>query len=408
MVQIKEQERLKPWMGVVFFLVGLAFLLFAGGYMQGHWGIPGLIATELGLLALSLLFCVLRKVPIREVFPIKKPSGMDILGVLFLTAGGFFLNLLCLGISLLFVKGGADRIGDLSSFLFSDSLSAIPLLLIVSLTPAICEESFMRGATLSCFRSLKKDWMIVLIIGIFFGIFHLDPLRFLNTACLGAILAYIMVKKNNILLPMLLHFINNSISAIIGLIARNTMGGGGQMAENSAAAINAVNKSSILGSYMLLGCLAPILLVTGAMFLDKASHKAKRYLIAVLISGGLFWGGIAITFINAYGGMDDALLNWNYTYTVDEENYGTENLAQSEIDVTEEKPYMIVAVATAKNTDLSFKIYDENGEAVLDKSANGNMIVSQALTLKPGHYKLAFEAGREIIGKQFTYQVMVR
>ena len=407
MVQINDQERLKPWMGGVFFIVGLLFLIFCGSYMQQKWGIPGLIASELGLLGISLLFCVIRKVRIREVFPIRKPSGKDIIGILFLTAGGFLLNLLCLGISLLFVEGGTERISDLSSFLYDDSTSALPLLLILSVLPAICEESFIRGALLSCFRSLKKDWMIVLIIGICFGIFHLDLLRFLNTACLGAILAYIMVKKNNILLPMLVHFINNAISAGVALLVRSAAGGAAQMAENSAAAINA-NKLALLGSYMLFSFLAPILLVTGAMFLDKASHKAKRYLIAGLISAGLFWGGIAITFINSYATMGDALLNWNYTYTVDEENYGTENLAQSEIDVTEEKAYMIVAVASAKKTDFSFKIYDENGDAVLDKSANGNMMVSQALTLKPGHYKIAFEAGREIIGKQFTYQVMVR
>ncbi len=407
MVQINDQERLKPWMGVVFFCIGLAFLIFCGSFMQSKWGIPGLIATELGLLAISLLFCLIRKVKISEVFPIRKPTGMDILGILFLTAGGFLLNLLCLGISLLFVKGGIDHISDLSSFLYGDSMSALPLLLVLSALPAICEEAFNRGAVLSCFRSLKKDWQIVLIIGIFFGIFHLDPLRFLNTACLGAILAYIMVKKNNILLPMLVHFTNNAISAGMGLLAKSVAGGAAQMAENSAAALNA-SKASLVGSYMLFSCLAPILLVTGAMFLDRESHKAKRYFIALIISGVLFWGGIIITLVNTYTGMNGALLNWNYTYVVDEENYGTENLAQSEIDVTEEKAYTIVAVASAKNTDISFRIYDENGTAVVDKTSKGNLIVSQALTLKPGHYKLAFEAGRDIIGKQFTYQVMVR
>ena len=407
MVQISEQERLKPWMGVVFFIAGLAFLIFGGNYMQSHWGMIGLLTTELGLLAISLLLCVIRKVKIKEVFPISKPSGSDILGVLFLTAGGFLLNMLCLGISLLFVSGAAERISDLSSFLYGNSMSALPILLILSVTPAICEESFMRGALLSCFRGLKKDWVIMLIIGICFGIFHLDPLRFLNTACLGAILAYFMVKKNNILLPMMMHFLNNAVSAGFALLSKNLAGSAQEMAEASTAAINSTNKFSLFGSYMLFSCLAPILLVAGAMFLDKKSHKAKRFLIAAVMTGCLFWGGIAITLVTTYAG-GNALLTWNSTYVVDQESYESGNLPQTEIDITQEKAYMVVVVASAPKTDLSFKIYDENDTAVLEKSGNGRLIISQAATLKPGHYKLAFEAGPEVIGKTFTYQVMVQ
>lgn len=408
MMQLDNQERLKPWMGLVLFAIGLTYLMFGGGYMQKNWGIPGLIATELGFLAISLVFCLIRKVKIKEVLPIRKPLVSEIIGVLFLSAGGFLLNLLCLGISMLFVKNVGNRISDLSNFLYDDSLSALPILLIVSLTPAICEEAFMRGALLSCFRSLKKDWLIIAIIGIFFGIFHLDPLRFLNTACLGAILAYIMVKKNNILLPMLMHFINNAISSGFAIIARKIAGGTAQMAETSAAAIESTNKFSIFGSYMMFSFLAPLLLVTGAMFLDRASHKAKRYLVAGLMSAGLFWGGIAIVSISSFTSMGNALLNWNYSYVVNEENYGSKNLAQNEIDVSEEKPYMIVAVASANQTELHFKIYDENKNAVLDQSGTGNLVVSKSLTLKPGHYEIAFEAGEEIIGNQFTYRVLIQ
>ncbi len=126
------------------------------------------------------------------------------------------------------------------------------------------------------------------------------------------------------------------------------------------------------------------------------------------MSAGLFWTGIAIVLAATLSDNKNALLNWNNTYNVTEENFGSENLAQSEIDITEEKAYMIVAVGSANQTDISFKIYDENGEAVLEKSATGYLIVSQSLNLKKGHYKIVFEADEDIIGKQFTYQVMIR
>ena len=41
----------------------------------------------------------------------------------------------------------------------------------------------------------------VTAMGIIFGIFHLDFVRFIPTAVLGAALTYVMLETDNILLP---------------------------------------------------------------------------------------------------------------------------------------------------------------------------------------------------------------
>ena len=46
MVKLSNQERLKPWMGVILFVIGVVFLIFPGSLMQIKWGMGGLIATE--------------------------------------------------------------------------------------------------------------------------------------------------------------------------------------------------------------------------------------------------------------------------------------------------------------------------------------------------------------------------
>ena len=130
MQKLTNQERLKPWMGFVLFFVGLMFLYFIGSYMQTNWGMIGLILTELGFLAISLLYCVINKVSIKEVFPIKKITGRDFVGTIFMLIGGFLANLIAIGISMLVLSalGQGDitsEVSGLSDFLYGNKLIAI-------------------------------------------------------------------------------------------------------------------------------------------------------------------------------------------------------------------------------------------------------------------------------------------
>jgi hypothetical protein len=268
--------------------------------------------------------------------------------------------------------------------------------------PAICEEAFMRGAILSGFRGLKKDWVIILLVGLFFGILHLSPLRFLNTACLGAILAYIMVKKNNILLPMLLHFLNNVISSISGFV-------GSSQETDISSVLDTIDPVMLLGSFLILTFIAPIMLVVGAILLDKGANKTKSIVIAAVISGAMLISGIGISLFSAAGSMmNGSLLNWNYTFTVTEDTLSAKNLAEAGIEVEEERTYMVVVSSVATGAEISFTIQDENGEEVLSRSAKNMLVVSENIKLSPGHYDLFFEGGEDMVGKAFSYQVIVK
>ena len=407
MQQLTDQERLKPWMSVVLFAVGVLYLITAGAYMQTKWGTAGLVLSELGFLALAVLFCVITRVKIKEVFPIKKITVRDFFGVVFMFIGGFLLNMTCMGISMtiLSLLGKTEvfnEVAGLQEFLFGNQPKFIIIVLTAAVMPAICEEAFMRGAILSGFRSLKKDWVIILLVGLFFGILHLSPLRFLNTACLGAILAYIMVKRNNILLPMLLHFLNNVISSISGFF------GSSQEADISSV-LDTINPVMLLGSFLIFTFTAPIMLVVGAILLDKGANKTKSIVIAAVISGAMLIGGIGISLFSAAGSMmNGSLLNWNYTFTVTEDTLSAKNLAEAGIEIEEERTYMVVVSSVATGAEISFTIQDENGEEVLSRSAKNMLVVSENIKLSPGHYDLFFEGGEDMVGKAFSYQVIVK
>ena len=159
-----------------------------------------------------------------------------------------------------------------------------------------------RGFILYTFKNIQSDWIVVLCMGLIFGLFHLDPYRFLPTAILGLGLTYIMRKTHNILLPALFHFINNGLSVLSSLI---------NPTEASAETASLLSDSSYvllsIGSYLMFGALAPILLFAGSYLLKKSSgclpkrsdaRLVVNVLIVVLFSAGLFIAGISIVFLN--------------------------------------------------------------------------------------------------------------
>lgn len=291
MEKLSRQENWKPWMAFVLEAIVLVLLYFVGSKMQMAWGLTGLITTELMLLALAIAATLFHETPFKEVFPIKKISVKEIFGLVIFAIAGMMINLILLGVSACLFPSSLGEAAAMSDFLFEDT-NYIALILISAVLPAICEEALHRGAIISHLRSLKKDWIIILIMAVFFGLFHMSFLRFLSTAAMGAMISYVMVKKNNFMLPVLLHFANNFISSTIGSFSYTP--------EQSAEVANQLANISglqLLGSYCVLGFLAPVLLVVADSLLCPKLHK-KHWVITILISVALFVAGIVCTAVS--------------------------------------------------------------------------------------------------------------
>ena len=296
MQKLSNQERLRPWMGFVLAAVAIAALLFVGSAMQKAWGLWGLITTELMFLFMAVAYCLIFRVRPLEMFPIRSITGREFGGVMLFLAGGYGASMIAVGLSLTVLPSSVEEISGLYDFLYQDS-SLLILIPVAAILPAICEEAIMRGAILSNFRSLKRDWLIVLIVGVTFGIFHLSPLRFLNTAILGMLLSYLMVKRNNILLPMLLHFLNNLIAvaatALTGFLS-------GELPVGSIeTSLSALRPMQLLGTYLIMGVTCPILITLGAMLISPETHSKKRFLYAGITSGVLMTAGITLLILSA-------------------------------------------------------------------------------------------------------------
>jgi membrane protease YdiL (CAAX protease family) len=392
-----EKRQLKPYHGIILFVLVILTFLFVAFPIQEKFGLYGVLLTELIILALAVIPAILLKADLKEVFPVKVPKLRHILGVIVLWIGGLIIVTLVTMILAYFFPEGLLEVSSSLQTVFT-SIPAVISFLIVAGSPAICEEALMRGFILSSFKSLKNRWLIVFLMGVIFGVFHLDSYRFLPTAILGAFLTYIMIETKNILLPALYHFINNGFSTVVSFISSaSDVNAGGQMYLPLAS----------IGVYLLLAAAAPFIILLGAWLLhdkkekvgqeglpyidpaEKAKEKKNR-LIRVLTATGLtvvlFVAGFVITIIGSFD-MLKPVIQSELSYDI---NKDTENeIIPFEIQLA--GTYVVDYEIENERGLIDVRIMNEEGEELyqfscLNMSSNGN-----EMQLTPGKYQVVID-----------------
>ena len=88
-------------------------------------------------------------------------------------------------------------------------------LFVVSVLPGVCEELLFRGFLLQGMRKKMADIPAIILVGVLFGLFHLDFYRFLPVSLLGILFGCIVVKTGSIFPAMLAHGVNNAITIFL-------------------------------------------------------------------------------------------------------------------------------------------------------------------------------------------------
>lgn len=89
----------------------------------------------------------------------------------------------------------------------------ILLVIVVAITPAICEEVFFRGYVQRTMeRTLGAKSFI--ITGIIFGLFHMQPLSLITLSILGILFSFFFYRSKSIIPSSAAHFVNNFIAIL--------------------------------------------------------------------------------------------------------------------------------------------------------------------------------------------------
>lgn len=106
--------------------------------------------------------------------------------------------------------------------LTNSNLSALFLLAMMALTPAICEELLFRGyLQRQVERKFGLVWSIV-GVGLIFGLYHLRLTQLAPLALLGMYLGYITWATGSLGTAMLVHFLNNGLAVMASVTARDS------------------------------------------------------------------------------------------------------------------------------------------------------------------------------------------
>ena len=297
--QLGSQSKWKPWKGLVLFLITIVVILL-GGKLSEHIGLWGTLITQGVMLGISLIVCLINDTPFKEVFPIRKPTVRDIIGSILMWIGSYGIGTASIHLAGVLLPDQYSQVTGTMNTMFTRG-GVLLAFVVAVICPPICEEAITRGAILSHFRSFKKDFMTVLIIAIMFGAMHTDAIRFFNTALLGAVTAYLVVKRNNILLASFVHLLQNFVTGGIQIISSAL-----SSASTSAAAVATKTMPPVvyLGSAMTTLCFAPVCLVLGQHLINRQVQISKgqpksgklwpKLVIAIILSVASFIIGLVL------------------------------------------------------------------------------------------------------------------
>ncbi len=391
MQSIRKRFALKPWHGLILFSLVIVFLLFGAAPMQAALGMGGLALTELIILAFGVLPLFFFKPKAAEVFPVKRPRVRHIFGTVLIWIGCFLFSMVATLILSSFFPSQMSETSDYIRVMFT-SVPGVIAFLIVAVMPAICEEALCRGFILTSMRPLRREWLIILVMGLLFGVMHLDPMRFLATSILGAGLAFVLLKTKNILMPMLFHFLNNALSLGMSFLVS-----GHPELTDADAVSSALSSGTAAATYLILGSVAPLLLFCGWLLLrDKKQtsqeesaaipprkHDVLIPFIACLIAGAvMLFSGVAVLTVSSFNASAVSIQRTT-DIGPDEAPY------KKEFTVPDKKTYALSYNIKTERGLIGVTIEDESGKEVYFMSAK-EVFGTDTLTLAPGTYTITF------------------
>ena len=160
-------------------------------------------------------------------------------------------------------------------FLESMNVQGVFSFITIALAAPILEELIFRGIILDGFLKRYSSRKAIIMSSVLFGIVHLNPWQFVSAALLGMFIGWIYSKTHNLLLAILIHFVNNSIAAVMMLVSDTYQ----------SMDINAIMNETLVDTYG--GTLNAILIISGSIciaclsvyLLTKEFNKNKNIIL---------------------------------------------------------------------------------------------------------------------------------
>ena len=245
----------------------MVLIYYVGSYVQARDLITGLLITEYALILAPVLGALwFFRIRLRTALNLRAPSLSATLAAAAITVGWLVIIIQVSVWHNKVLPVPPEFAEALEGILRGDRAQSLAgLLFALALTPAICEEVLFRGAFFTGLRDRVPDWMLVILVGIAFGAFHLSVYRFVPTGLSGVVLAYLVLRSGSIWIGMGAHAFINGTSVLLET---------GRMPES---VLNLVRDPAFAtrGFPVPVVAIAAILAAAGVVVLEWRSRRAQ-------------------------------------------------------------------------------------------------------------------------------------
>lgn len=365
---MEPKSKLKPYHGLIGLALVFVILIFVDPLLYKLVGIYYAVIGELLIAAIALVIALITDKELSFVLPFRLPPVK-----MFVSSVGLYIGTLMLSgavntVTSRFIPNFAER-GEAVNNL-ATSMSPALAIITIALLPAVCEEIFCRGFLLTSMKPLKNQVLIIAAVAVSFGLLHLDLYTFLPSALVGALFALITIKTGSLLIPMILHFANNSLSVIAAYANAGAE-------TDASAALSGLSVQATVGYVLFyLGLAGIFFWFSGKAFFGKKT-KVSKSVIAVILCVVIIVAGLALA-INA--SMEMAVME-NLSFS-----YADGKPEKFEFTLDKEAEYM-VSITVVSDTVTTISISD--GEKAVMTSGSGlqpSIAVNEKL--EAGNYTL--------------------
>jgi membrane protease YdiL (CAAX protease family) len=243
---------------IVIYLLSSLLLVILGSFFQDAHLLSGLVISEIAfVVAPAVVYTLRNRYNFSRTFHIVPIPLKTVLMTIVTMVAAFVLVGLITALQELLVPRsvGYQEIWEdvLRQF---HQVPLVVTLVLVAILPGVCEELLFRGFLLHGMRKKTSDLPAIIIVGVLFGVFHLDPYRFLPVTLLGIVFGYMVVKTGSIFTGMVAHGTNNAIAILLSYAA--------QTATNSEVPFSSPPDEVLTPHTFLL--LVPIIIVALVVF----------------------------------------------------------------------------------------------------------------------------------------------
>jgi len=161
-----------------------------------------------------VLYLKVFRLPLRETIALRAPRVRDLVAVLAMVppAAVLITAYLAFQDSILPFPEGLRK--ELENLFAMESLPPVAALLLLAVSPAICEEFLWRGVVQGEMEKEDRPVKAVILVGALFALFHLSAYRLAPTMILGCLLAYLRLTTGSIIACMLFHGLYNATQVL--------------------------------------------------------------------------------------------------------------------------------------------------------------------------------------------------